>query len=78
MPDAIRNPKYGKAHKQTKPAPPGYYGDTDCGAPARRLVEMVDLADVAPNDRCLRCWPDSTTRRETEPETDQPEEGEHA
>lgn len=69
--DAIRHPKRGQAHRPVFGAPVGVTTNvrgevTACGAPIRHLTERVPLARSAPEDRCKRCWPISTSGGEAQ------------
>ena len=53
---AIRHPKRGKAHREN-----GSLTGCYLWASTERMSQHIPLADVAPEDRCRRCWPTTPT-----------------
>lgn len=54
---AFRHPRRGKAHQ----ASPSESGSTVCGKWMRDMSEKIEVRFTAPEDRCKKCWPASTT-----------------
>lgn len=54
----IRSPKRGRAHRVAPDWEKWYWSErTCCGLPTLNMTERIPVETTAPEDRCVRCWP---------------------